>query len=43
VPSPVAYFLVMRKGVPGRHSVAAFRTWLLGEALAVQPNWPAGV
>ena len=43
VPSPFAYFLVMRKAVAGRHSVAAFRAWLLGEALAVQPNWPAGV
>jgi len=43
VPSPYAYFLVMRKAVVHRHSVAAFRAWLLGEALAVQPNWPASV
>ncbi|MBS1143489.1 MAG: transcriptional regulator, LysR family [Proteobacteria bacterium] len=43
VPSPFAYFLVMRKAVAQRHSVAAFRSWLLDEALSVQPNWLAGV
>lgn len=43
VPSPFAYFLVMRKAVAQRHSVAAFRRWLLDEALSVQPNWLAGV
>jgi len=43
VPSPFGYFLVMRKAVAQRDSVAAFRRWLLDEALAVQPNWPAGV
>ncbi len=43
VPSPFGYFLVMRKAVAQRESVAAFRRWLLDEALAVQPNWPAGV
>lgn len=43
VPSPYGYFLVMRKAVAQRPSVAAFRHWLLDEALAVRPNWPAGV
>jgi LysR family glycine cleavage system transcriptional activator len=43
VPSPFGYFLVMRKAVAQRNSVAAFRRWLLDEALAVKPNWPAGV
>jgi len=33
----------MRKADAQRDSVAAFRRWLLDEALAVQPNWPAGV
>lgn len=32
VPSPYAYFLLMRKAVAGRHSVAIFRDWLLAEA-----------
>lgn len=43
VPSPFAYFLVMRKAVAQRPSVAAFRAWLLAEAMAVKPNWPASV
>lgn len=43
VASPYGYFLVMRKAVAGRHSVAAFRQWLLSEAQAIQPNWRAGV
>jgi LysR family transcriptional regulator, glycine cleavage system transcriptional activator len=43
VPSPFGYFLVMRKAVMQRPSVAAFRRWLLDEALAVRPNWPSGV
>jgi len=43
VPSPFAYYLVMRRAVAQRHSVAAFRAWLLDEAQAVQPNRPAGV
>lgn len=43
VPSPYAYFLVMRKAVAHRHSVAAFRAWLLDEALDVQSNRPASV
>lgn len=43
VPSPYAYFLVMRKAVARRHSVAAFRDWLLTEALSIQPNRPASV
>ncbi len=42
VTSPFGYFLVMRKAVAHRHSVAAFRAWLLAEAQATQPNWPAG-
>lgn len=32
VPSPYAYFLVMRKVVADRDSAAAFRNWLLSEA-----------
>lgn len=32
VPSPYAYFLVMRRAVADRDSVAAFRNWLLAEA-----------
>jgi len=35
VPSPYAYFLVMRKAVVKRPSAAAFRAWLLAEAGAV--------
>ncbi|WP_153130926.1 transcriptional regulator GcvA [Dechloromonas hortensis] len=34
VPSPYAYYLVMRKAVAERDSVAAFRHWLLGEVQA---------
>lgn len=41
VASPFGYFLVMRKAVAHRHSVAAFRAWLLAEAQATQPNWHA--
>lgn len=33
VPSPYAYFLVVHKAVAGRASVAAFREWLLAEAV----------
>ena len=43
VASPFGYFLVMRKAVTHRHSVAAFRQWLLAEAQAIQPNWRSGV
>ncbi len=35
VPSPYAYFLVMRRAVADRDSVAAFRDWLLAEAQTV--------
>ena len=36
VPSPYAYFLVIPELVSRRPSVAAFRTWLLGEAEMIQ-------
>lgn len=34
IPSPYAYYLVMRQAVSRRPSAAAFRAWLLGEAPA---------
>lgn len=42
VPSPYAYFLVMRKVVAERDSATAFRNWLLAEALSPQATAGAG-
>ena len=42
VPSPYAYFLVMRKVVADRESAAAFRNWLLAEAEVSQQAAEAG-
>ena len=38
VPSPFAYFLVMRKAVADRASVAAFRDWLLRQSGVGRPD-----
>lgn len=41
VPSPYAYFMVMRQAVAERAPVAAFRAWLLAEAQAANRPRPA--
>jgi len=38
VPSPFAYFLVMRKAVADRAPVAAFRDWLLRQSGVGSPD-----
>jgi LysR family glycine cleavage system transcriptional activator len=41
VPSPFAYYLVMRKAVTGRAPVVAFRHWLLAQTGFARPNQSA--